>query len=343
VKPASSGTPHALLALAGAAVGAAWLARSRRSLYDVEGRTVLVCGGSRGLGLILARQLADMGAKVAIAARDPDTLDRARADLAARGARVCAVPCDVSVSAQVNEMVLRVRAELGPIDVLINSAGIITVGPVETMTRDDFAEAMGVNFWGPLNAIVAVLPEMLERRQGRIVNVGSIGGKISVPHLVPYSASKFALVGLSEGLRAELRNDGIAVTTVCPGLMRTGSPRHARFKGRARAEFAWFNVSDTLPGPSMSADRAARQIIRAFRRGDGEVILSVPAKLAATLNALMPSASATVLSTANRLLPHADPDAGTHEAKGRDSGSRLAPSWLTILGERAARRYNQVA
>ena len=92
---------------------------------------------------------------------------------------------------------------------LVNNAGVIQVGPIEVMTHEDFELAMKAHFWGPLNTILAVLPSMRQRRQGRIVNICSIGGKVSVPHLVPYSASKFALVGLSKGLRAELMKDGI--------------------------------------------------------------------------------------------------------------------------------------
>jgi hypothetical protein len=111
----------------------------------------------------------------------------------------------------------------------------------------------------------------------------------------------------------------------------------------ARHEFAWFALSDSIPGPSMNAERAARQVIEALRRGDGEVVLSVPARLAATFAAVAPGVSASALSLANRLLPHAEPGEGMQAAKGRDSGSRLSRSWLTRLNEWAARRYNQVA
>ena len=165
-----------------------------------------------------------------------------------------ALPCDVTIREDVDALVREVAERLGPIDVLINNAGIISVGPVETMEIEDFQQAMATNFWGPLYAILAVLPGMRRRGEGRIANIASIGGKISVPHLVPYSASKFALVGLSEGLlRAELAKNGISVITIYPGLMRTGSPRHAIFKGRHRAEYAWFSVSDALPLVSMDA------------------------------------------------------------------------------------------
>ena len=170
------------------------------------------------------------------------------------------VQCDVTNAADVENMVNQVRGRFGKIDVLVNNAGTIQVGPLEVMKREDFEHAMKAHFWGPLNTILAVLPEMRERQDGRIVNISSIGGKIAVPHLVPYSASKFALVGLSKGLFTELRKDGIVVTTVCPGLMRTGSPRNANFKGKHRDEYAWFSISDSLPVTSIKAERAARSL-----------------------------------------------------------------------------------
>src|SRR5437016_396384 len=247
--------------LGGTAMWLAW--RGYRSLYgyDFRGKTVLITGGSRGLGLVLARQFVAEGAKVAICARDADELDRAFEDLARRGGRVVTVPCDLTVPEHVNEMVAVVERRLGPIDVLINNAGIIGIGPVDHMGLDDFHKAMAGNFYSALHSTLAVLPRMRGRKRGRIVNITSIGGKVSVPHLLPYSASKFALVGLSEGLRAELARAGIQVSTICPGLMRTGSPRHAFFKGRHRAEYAWFSISDSLPLTSISAESAAGEIL----------------------------------------------------------------------------------
>ena len=331
-------------ALLGAAVAAAVVAarrapRERR--WDLHGRVVLVTGGSRGLGLAIARELLRQGATVAICARDRDTLDRAWADLARGGGTVLAVPCDVTSAEAVARMVGEVTARLGPVDAVINNAGTIAVGPVEAMDLEDFRNAMDVNFWGALHTILAVLPEMRRRGAGRIVNVASIGGKISVPHLVPYSASKFALVGLSEGLRAELRGDGIEVTTICPGLMRTGSPRHAWFTGRHRAEYAWFSVSDSLPGLSMSADRAARQIVEALRSGRAERVLSLPARVGAMAHALFPGVSAELLALIDRWLPQAPASVPPAPVEGWQSTSAWSPSWLTRLGDRAAERHNQ--
>ncbi len=332
------------LTLAVAGAGVLLTARAvykRFGGYDFEGKTVLITGGSRGLGLVLARGFAAEGANVAICARDPQELERARADLASHGARALAFPCDVTDRAQVKELVDVVTRHFGHIDVLVNNAGVIQVGPVELMTLEDFEQAMAVHFWGPLYATLAVLPQMRRRREGRIVNISSIGGRVSVPHLVPYSASKFALAGLSDGLRAELAKDGIVVTSVFPGLMRTGSPRNATFKGQHRAEYAWFAISDSLPVTSIGAERAAAQIIEACSRGRAELVITTQAQLAVKFRALFPEATADILAVVNRLLPGPG-GIGRARAKGKESESSLAPSVLTTLTESAARRNNEL-
>ena len=334
--------PFARLALGGAALllGRALIRRGRK--WDLQGRTILVTGGSRGLGFLVARELLREGARVAICARDADTLARAQRQLEGDGGLVVAVACDVAVREDMERVVHRVTEELGPIDALINNAGTITVGPLNTMRLADFHDAMNTNFWGAMHAILAVLPDMRRRHAGRIVNIASIGGKLAVPHLLPYSASKFALVGLSEGLRVELARDGIQVTTICPGLMRTGSPRHAFFKGRYRAEYAWFSISDSLPLVSMDAPSAARQVVDALRWGEAGRVLGVPAKLGAITHALFPAMTAEVLSLVNRALPIADPSAPPIPTEGEDSTSIVSPSLLTRLGDRAAERHNQL-
>ncbi|HJQ70889.1 MAG TPA: SDR family NAD(P)-dependent oxidoreductase [Blastocatellia bacterium] len=340
----NKGSTKAILCAAGSAaalIAARALLRRARH-YDLRGRVALITGGSRGLGLVLARELAREGARLAICARDAEDLERARDDLEARGAEVMAAPCDVTDRAMVEEMVGAVRDHYGQIDLLVNNAGVIEVGPMEVMTVDDYQEAMKTHFWAPLYTVLAVLPEMRQRGEGRIVNISSIGGKISVPHLLPYSASKFALVGFSEGLRAELMKDGVLVTTVCPGLMRTGSPRNATFKGQHRAEYAWFSISDSLPVTSIAAGRAARQIIAATRRGDAEVVLTIQAKLAALFHGVFPGLTADLLGVVNSLLPEPG-GIGTARAKGKESESSLSPSWLTALSDRAAQENNQIA
>lgn len=326
-----------------ATLGAAVLVRSivrRRRRYDLCERIVVITGGSRGLGLVMAREFLALGARVAICARDVDELARAEAELRARG-EVLAVPCDVTDAEQVASFLARVRRELGPVDVLVNNAGVIEVGPIEHMTLDDYKRAMATHFWAPLRMTLAVLSDMRERRSGRIINITSIGGKIAVPHLLPYTASKFALVGLSEGMRTELAKDGIYVTTVVPGLMRTGSHRNAMFKGQHRAEYTWFAVAASLPLSAMDAGRAARQIIEAMRHGDAEVVLSLPATVAVKLSALAPRLTQGFLTIVDRLLPKPG-GIGEQRARGRDSVPPSLPPILTRAAEAAARRNNEL-
>src|SRR5437588_541584 len=261
--------------------------RAARTI-DLRDKAVVITGGSRGLGLVLARTFADQGSQLALLARDADELADAETDLCRRGANVYTEACDVTDQQQVKQAMENITGRFGRIDVLVNNAGSIQVGPMELMTIGDYEEMMKIHFWAPLYTTLAVLPQMRQRGQGRIVNISSIGGKIAAPHLLPYSASKFALVGFSEGLRSELLKEGIYVTTVCPGLMRTGSPRNASFKGQHQAEYAWFSISDALPIFSISAERAARTIIRACKYGDAEVLLSLPTKVAVWFHGLFP-------------------------------------------------------
>ena len=324
--------------LAGAALAYRALRQARR--FRFSGSTVVITGGSRGLGLALARVFLRRGARVALLARDAETLERARQLLAGQGT-IFVRPCDIRDPDQVQQAVADVHQEFGEIDVLINNAGTLTVGPMDTMTPEDYEEALNIYFWAPFHVTNAVLPSMRQRKRGRIVNISSIGGKIAVPHLLPYCAGKFALSGWSEGLREEIARDNVYVTTVFPGLMRTGSPRNAEFKGKHRDEYTWFTLSDAMPGLSISADRAARQIVKACEYGRSELIVSLPAKIAIKAHALFPSVSSVALRLTNQILPDAE-GADTTSKKGSQSETVATRSFLTALDKRAARKNNQV-
>ncbi len=339
-----------LLAAAGLA---AWLAGSRRS-HPVVGKVVLITGGSRGLGLAMAESFGRAGARLVLTARDAAELQRARTLLVERGAaptpeHILLLPCDLTDNAATTQMIASATLLLGRIDVLINNAGIITVGPVENQPLQAFRDAMEINYFGMLHASLAVLPQMLARARdgedpGAIVNITSIGGKVAVPHLLPYSASKFATVGWSQGLHAELASKGIRVTTVTPGLMRTGSPGKALFVGNREKEFRWFHLSASLPGVASSADHAARRILRAVESAEGELSITPQAAVAARLAQVAPAVTAGLLSLVNTFaLPK--PVSGQAITQGEPlpgelvSDKALRP--LTVAGDRAAARWNQ--
>mgnify|MGYP000395083056 FL=1 len=293
------------LAAAGLAAAAAfalelWRQRPGESL---DGQVALITGGSRGLGFLIARELAREGCRVAVCARDEAGLARARVRLEADGAEVLAVACDITDRTQVDNLVRQVNDRFGRVDIVVNNAGIIQVGPAPTMTLADFQSALGTIFWGPVYLTWAVLPQMVSRRYGRLVNITSIGGKVPFPQSLPYTCAKFALVGFSEGLRAELGRYGIKVTTVVPWFTRTGSHVNAAFKEPAARLYPLFALAASLPGLAMSPEAAARRIVLAARRGEAEVILGVWGNLLARAHGLAPGLLTDLFGLANRLLP----------------------------------------
>lgn len=328
--------------LGGFAISALAMWRRKQPQYDFRDKVVLITGGSRGLGLVLARTFAKEGAKLAICARNFEELAIAKLDLQAEfNAEVLDIVCNVTNQDQVNEMMQKVHKNYGQIDVLVNNAGVIQVGPLKVQTRKDFEESLAVHFWGSFNTIEAVLPIMRNQGAGRIVNISSIGGKVAVPHLASYCVGKFALVGFSNAMRSELAKENITVTTVCPGLMRTGSHVNAIFKGQNELEFALFSIMNGLPITSISAEKAAQQILESCRRGDAEKIISMQAEIAAKANALFPESVAEAMALVNYFLPE---EGGIWEKKalGKESTSFASPSILTWLLDRASLKNNEL-
>lgn len=305
--------------------------------YRLDGKVALITGGSRGLGIILARKLSEAGAKVVICGRSEEDLQEAAKDLAFRGNGFLAIPCDITDKQQIKQMVQRIKLEMGSVDILINNAGIIQVGPMETMNEADFESAFKTHFWGPFYVMKQVLPDMMERKKGRIVNIVSIGGKVSFPHLLPYNTSKYALSGFSEGLSPELKKYGIKITTVYPGLMRTGSPRNIDVKGQHEKEYAWFKIMDSLPGLSMNAEQAAIEIIEAMKRGRRILTLTTPAKLAIAAHGIAPGFTLSLFNLINFFLPRKKN--GTKTKKGYESESAASESILTKKTDEAAEEH----
>ena len=289
--------------------------------FSYRDKIALITGGSRGLGLEIARQICARGGKVALIARDAEELARAKTELARSATEVLTIQCDLLESAQIQSAVQQTIQRFGKIDILINNAGTIEIGPLAHMQLKDFDRAMRLHFWAPYILQLLIVPLMRAKGGGRIVNISSIGGRIAVPHMAAYSASKFALAGFSDAIRPELAQDNIYVTTATPGLMRTGSQVHAKFKGDHAAEYRWFDWSRKIPFASISVERAARKILSACRRGKPALIMPLSAYLIIAANALFPNLTARVMKMFNRSLPPRVSQSG-NEAK---SGAEVRP------------------
>ena len=281
-------------------------------------KIALITGGSRGLGLAIARQICARGGKVALIARDAEELARAKTELDRLATDVLTIPCDLLESAQIQSAVQQMLQHFSKIDILINNAGTIEIGPLAHMQLKDFDRAMRLHFWAPFILYLLVAPHMRAKGGGRIVNISSIGGKIAVPHMAAYAASKFALAGFSDAMRPELAQDNIYVTTVTPGLMRTGSQIHAKFKGDRAAEYRWFDWSTKIPFASISAERAARKILNACRHGKPALIIPCSAYFIIAANALFPNLIGRLMKAANRCLPPRVGQSGNEAVSGAD-------------------------
>jgi NAD(P)-dependent dehydrogenase (short-subunit alcohol dehydrogenase family) len=311
-----------VLLVALAALLIAEIVRVLRSIHLPAGAVIVVTGGSRGLGLAIASRFAGSrwashSVRLVLASRHLDGLQQAQAALLARRKHLrpedfLLVAADLAQPEECRRLIAAAIERFGRIDVLVNNAGIIEVGPAEIQPVDAFERAMQVNFFAAFYTTWAALPylraqtPLTGRRRAAIVNIASIGGKMAVPHMLPYTAAKFALVGFSEGLHAELRKFDVLVTTVCPGLMRTGGEDHAQFIGDVAAEKKWFMFAAKTPGVATTAEHAANKIFRAVEANRAEITITPQAWLAARFAGLAPETLQLANALANKyVLPKA--------------------------------------
>jgi short-subunit dehydrogenase len=256
-------------------------------MKDLRGANAIVTGASRGLGVGIARELAGEGVNLALAARSADQLDRVRANLVGLGVKVAAIPADVTVASQRAELLERAAGELGPVDILVNNAGVEMTAAYPDMAPSQIEETIAINLTAAMLLTRAVLPGMLVRGKGHVVNIASAAGKAGVPYSVPYSATKFGLVGATHALRAEYLASPVGFSVICPGFV-TDEGIYARYE--ARGLRAPRMVGTTTP------DKVARAVVRAIKRNRVEVLVNdMPLRPLVVLGNALPQAAAPIM------------------------------------------------
>jgi short-subunit dehydrogenase len=243
---------------------------------QIAGKVVLITGASQGIGRACVDAFRRRGARLAITARSEDKLREAGA------ADALVLPGDLTDAAARKRIVEETVAHYGTIDVLVNNAGVGLYSPAWNTPMSQARELFELNFFVPLEMVQLVVPRMRRQKRGCIVNVGSIAGKIALPWFTLYSASKYALGSLTDGLRIELKRDGIHAITVCPGYVRTDFQAHS-LMGRPPA-----SMRRSRPF-AITAERCAESIARAVER-DARTVVTPPAGwLFIMLERLLPS------------------------------------------------------
>jgi short-subunit dehydrogenase len=236
-------------------------------MKDLRGRTAVVTGASRGIGVYIARALAREGVNLSLAARSEEDLEAVRNQMSALGVEVIATRCDVTSADDRAHLLERTEAKLGPIDILVNNAGVETVAHFETADEDHLVRTIEVNLVSAMLLTRAVVPGMLERKRGHVVNIASGAGKVGVPYAVAYAASKHGLVGFTNSLRCEYHKNPVGFSVVCPALVsETGM--YARWEDRGTR-------APKIAGRA-SPDKVAAVVISCIRKNRSEVLVNTP-------------------------------------------------------------------
>jgi short-subunit dehydrogenase len=249
------------------------------SRLDLRGARVLLTGASSGIGRALALELAGHGARLVLASRDKTRLDELAHAVREKGGEAVVVPTDVTDPAQRGQLIETTRAALGGLDVLINNAGVGAMGFFGDDGEGRLRQIFEVNFFATTELTRRALPLLRQGKNPMIVNIASVLGRRAIPGCTEYCSSKFAVVGWSESLRAELAAQGVHVLVVCPGSIET-SFRENLLTDQVR--FGYYKRKRMTP------ERCAELIVRAMRQRRREVVITARAKLMVWLNRLAP-------------------------------------------------------
>jgi len=244
---------------------------------DFKNKTVLVTGASSGIGRAAAIEFAKLGANVILVARTKEKLEQVENELKKFNVATLACSCDVSNKENVIKMSRMVFERFSSLDILVNNAGFAIYDSVTELSVDDIESQMKTNYLGMIYCVKAFLPSMLDKKSGHIVNVASLAASFGLPNIAPYCASKFAMLGFSEGLKHELRDTGVGITVVSPIMVRTDFFDHPSFEKMPK-------YSST----SLDPKTVAKAILRASNSSRLEITVPSVARIAVWLKHTFP-------------------------------------------------------
>jgi short-subunit dehydrogenase len=254
------------------------------AIKDLRGTTAILTGASRGLGVTIAKRLAAEGVNLALAARSADALEDVRKLVEEAGVRAAAIPTDVADRAQLEALLAETERQLGPPDILVNNAGIEVLTPYDTYPPEEIEALVAVNLTAPMLLTRFVLPGMLERGRGHIVNIASLAGKSALPCEAPYATTKAGLVMFTQALRTELAGTPVDASAVCPGLV-SDEGMYARIEEQGFPAPWW--IGTTTP------QKVADAVVKAIKRGSSELIVNgTPLRVPLAAAQVFPDATA---------------------------------------------------
>jgi short-subunit dehydrogenase len=234
-------------------------------MNKLRGKNAILTGASRGLGVVIARTLAEQGVNLALAARSADALEATRGLCERAGVRAIAVPCDVTSRDDLRNLVDTAENELGPVDILVNNAAILATAQLIDLSFDEIDAIIRTNLNAPIWLTKMVLPLMLARKRGVVVSVASMAGKVGVPYESIYSTTKHGLVGFMESVRAETTHTGVRAAVVCPGFVKDAGMWAE--SGAGKAPFLFREVSP---------EKVARAVLQAINGTPEALVTSMP-------------------------------------------------------------------
>ncbi len=236
-------------------------------MKELRGTTAIVTGASRGIGVYIARALADEGVNLSLTARSADELEKVRSEIESMGVKAIATVGDVSIAEDRARLIERTETELGPIDILINNAAIDIVRRFHEAPESDFVDTLRINLEAPILLTRAIVPGMLERDRGHVVNISSGGGKVGVPGEAAYCSSKHGLVGFTNALRSEYERNNVNFSVVCPGLVSDVGMAHRWVEGGVKAP---------LIAGNSKPQKVAAVVVSCIKKNRAEVLVNTP-------------------------------------------------------------------